>query len=468
TGGATTITVTGEPFPNTAANKPYVTVTDSAQVFNLDNVSGGAGGRISVTDQTEIAFDGNANGDVNERFIVTWSVKTPGGTAIENARVKITESAPSAAIANQNDTNSSGAVSSTYLRALYEPSGATTITTTTHTPNAFKVYKYAYLPFVSSATIDQPVTQNVAMLTDTFKDPGTDEATAVSDGTDKVVFVESLSDAQSHSIIKVTNITGNAFAAGNVLTGGTSGASGTIEEIIEGTGAIGTDATIILKLRNSTAFLGTEAINRTGGGSSTLVSASEKRFYWLVQAGTISSVKRTLQQLYDHFNAKMAEATLDSADNWDKVATAGRAEFGIPIQGVSLGSPNSFKTIRNEALTRGWVISGLNSLGGLSAYTANDGTSFVPAVTVTVQLTNVVVDSRCTIFETANPSNVIMLTTAATSTVSVQYVWTGDLGITIRVRKSSTAPKYLPYEAFGTITNTNFSLAVNQIADAIA
>lgn len=474
TGSAGTRTVTGHSFINAATNKPYVHITDSASaIWNLNNPNNGAAGRPSVTDQTELAFDGN-NGTVNENYVVTWSVKTPSGTAINTAKPKILESVSSVyGVANQSSTDTNGDATSTYLRSLNVPSGANTLTITTHEPAAFKVFKYGYLPSISTATINQPVTNNIAMLADTFQVEAV-EATAVSDGTLKVVIVEATSLAQSHSIIKVTSISGTNFATGDILTGGTSGASGTIEEIIEGSGVIGDNATIILKSRNSTSFSGTEAVNRTGGGSSTLVSSSEKRFYWLVQAGTISGTARTLQQLYDHFQAKLNEATLDSADNWDDIFMDGRAEFGTPIQGVSLGSPNSFKTIRNVALTHGYVISGLLSLSGLNSYTANDGTTFAPASSVNITITvkdesnNNVQSARVAIYRNSDSVELINGLTDSNGQVATTYIYTSDVPVTIRVRKSSATPKYISVNTGGTIGSTGLSATITFVAETIA
>lgn len=91
-----------------------------------------------------------------------------------------------------------------------------------------------------------------------------------------------------------------------------------------------------------------------------------------------------------------------------------------------------------------------------------------PPTTVSVQLIDVVVGSQCLIYETDDIGNVILSETATSSTVDTTYNWAVDLPITIRVRKSTTAPKYLPYQATGTITSSGFALAVSQIADDIA
>ncbi|PIR79959.1 MAG: hypothetical protein COU25_02605 [Candidatus Levybacteria bacterium CG10_big_fil_rev_8_21_14_0_10_35_13] len=470
-------TVSGHTFTDTSINKPYITIQNSASaVWNMDNPTNGSSGRPTIgSAKAELSFAGTANGTVNERYVVTWSVKTPSGTAINTARVKIVETAPAVAVANQDSTDSGGAASSTYLRALYVPTGASTISATTHTPAAFKAYKYAYLGYVASATINQAVSTSVALLDDPYKVEAT-EATAFADGTQKVVFVESAADNQSHSIIKWSGGSGTLTAGQTVQKVGGAGATGILEEIIEGNSTAGTG---IIKTRNTTAFVNGDSLDNNGfGWTATYTNSSEKRFYWLVQAGTISGVKRTLQQLYDHFQAKMSyETPLDSADGWDKVVTAGQAEWAIPLQGVSLGSPNSFKTLRNIVLNRGWIISGLNSLIGLSVYTANDGTTFTPASTATLEVNGVKTGTEPTNYvririqaDSGGPlteGTEIMNTQATTSYGGSGYYkavasfnYTSDQPVVIRARYKG----YLPFETTGVITSTGLTVtAVWQI-----
>jgi len=468
-GGATTISITGEAFPNTTANKPYLSITDSTQTFNLNNVGDGAGSRITVgSNQDEFAFDDTGSpwvGSVNENFIVTWKVEEPDGTDILNARVKIIETAPSVAIANQDSSDATGDASSTYLRANYVPSGTTTITTTIHTPAAYKAYRYGYIPTVSSATIDAAVSKGVTLLDDDYQVEAV-EATAVADGTLKVTFNEA---TEEHSIIKVTSIATAAFSIGDTVTGAISTASGVIEDILEGDGSIGTDATLLLDGRNGNAFNSDgEIINdSTSGGSATeSVTHAEQRFHWIIQAGTISGTARNMQQLYDHFQAKLGEATLDATDGWDDVALEGRAEYANPIQGVSLGSPNTFKTIRNVALTRGWAVSGLSDLGAVSSFTDNAGAAFSPESTVDLVIQGVKTGDEPANYvrvriHKASDESTIMNTQATTSygaegyyKASTTYKYTGDVAVIVRARYNG----YLPFEASATITSSGLTV----------
>ena len=475
-GGATSITVTGEPFPNTATNKPYITVTNSAQVFNLDNVSNGSGGRITVTDQTEIAFDGETtNGDVNERFIVTWSVKTPGGTAIENARVKITESAPSAAIANQNNTLSSGAASSTYLRALYEPNGASGVTTTTHTPQAFKTYKYGYLPSVSSATIDQAVTNTVAMLTDSFQ-VETTAATAITlgDTTRNVQIIDDRTATDYILILKYTAGSNTLTAGQTILSSGSGTWRGVVKEIIEGNSTAGT---IVVEYSSGVVFsdsAGTlDNTPSSGTWTATYTTSSVLRFAMGINADTL-----TPQQLYDYVNAKLEAATLDTTKNFDDMVIWGKSAEGIPIQGVG----SKFKTVRNDSTTQqGWVIWNLGGTGldSIASYMANDSSLFTPASTVTLEINGVKTTTEPTNYvrvrieaDSGGPLAVgttIMNTQATTSygssgfyKTTASFTYTSDQPVIIKARYIG----YIPFETTGTITSSGLTVTAVWLVDS--
>lgn len=470
-GTAGTRTVTGHSFINAAANKPYVTIQDSASdIWNLNNPNDGAGGRPSVTDQTELAFTGNSNGTVNENYVVTWSVKTPGGTAINEARTKIVESAPSAAIANQNNTDSGGAVTSTYLRTLNVPSGATTLTITTHTPQAFKVYKYGYLPSVSSATINQPVTNNVAMLTDTFQ-AELIAATAITlgDTTHNVQVIDDRAATDYILILKYTSGSNTLTVGNTILSSGSGTWRGVVKQIIEGNSTAGT---IVVRYSSGVAFsnsAGTlDNTPSSGTWTATYTISSVLKFAMGIDADTL-----TPQQLYDYVNAKLEASTLDTTKNFDDMVIWGKSAEGIPIQGIG----SKFKTVRNDSATQqGWVIWNLGGvgLGGISTYMANDGSTFTPAATVTVAVNvkdesnNPVQSARVAVYKTSDMTELINTTTDSNGLVSTSYTYSSDVPVTIRVRKSTAAPKYIAVNTSGTIGSAGLNSTVTFVAEAIA
>lgn len=537
--GTQTITVSNHNF--NFMDKPYITIDDAAETWNVINPSWTIGAA-----QDELAFAGTANGIVNEKYNLNITTQEPSGYKIGAARTFLLETLPSVSLPTDNrqstnqvtstasftynenspsadtitrstgsfssegftagmtlrvtgtsnnngtytiatvatltltlssddDLTAEGPVSSTLtgttgyatsdvLRIKYTPSGATGLTLETHSGFVLKIYKYGKTPFVGALSINAAVNSGVAMLPDTYQSES-NESTAVSDGTQKVVFVESSSLAQSHSIIKFTTGTGT-LNVGNTVTG-TGGATGVVEEIIEGDS---TGGTVILKTRNSTAYVNGDSLTESGSSSdwsATYTNNSEKRFYWLIQAGTVGGTARTMQQIYDHFQAKLAEATLDTTDGWDKPILDGRAEYALPIQGVSLGSPNTFKTLRNTALTHGWCVSGLLSLSQVSSYTANDGTAFGPATLTTLTVNGVKTGSegggqyvRCYIEclsggpETAGT---VLLNDNATQSygsegyykATADYSYVSDQPVKVRARYKG----YLPFETNAVITS---------------
>ena len=463
TGTAGTRTVTNHTFLNTSGNKPYISVQDSASaIWNMNDANDGSAGRPSITDQTELAFAGNSNGRVDENYTVTWSVQTPSGTALQNARAKILETSPSVALANESSTDSGGAASSTYLRARYVPNGASSLTTTTHTPSAFKVYKYGYLPYVASATINQPVTNTVALLDDTFQSETTASTARTFGDTTHTVSIENQTNPAS--IIKYTSGSGT-LSVGNTVTGGTSSATGVVVEIIEGDSTAGT---VMLDTRSSGNYTaGGESLSNGAGWTATMTASTETRYQWLVDADSLN-----MQELYDYFNAKADESPLDTATPtfFDTVIQWGRAEHGLPIQ----GSGTKFKTVRNVSLTDGWAVYNTD-LGTVAFYTADNGSTFTPAATVTLTITVVdtsntpIQNAQVAMYQTSDNTELINKLTNASGVASASFTYTSDVDVYLRIRKSTTAStRYFPVETTGTIESTGFSVTVTLRQDTIS
>jgi hypothetical protein len=108
----------------------------------------------------------------------------------------------------------------------------------------------------------------------------------------------------------------------------------------------------------------------------------------------------------------------------------------------------------------------LNISGGGSTPTVRNGvgasTTVVNAVTIT--LSNLVAGSRVYI-ENTTDSVVLFNEVEATTTFSDTVAYTADKALLVRVRNASSAPFYKPFSTTGTLTNTGFSLVVNQVLD---
>jgi hypothetical protein len=94
-----------------------------------------------------------------------------------------------------------------------------------------------------------------------------------------------------------------------------------------------------------------------------------------------------------------------------------------------------------------------------------------PVGTHTLTLTNVVVGSRIAIRDQGNTTTLYDQVAAASTVVIPLSVYAGGSALNnwrIRIRKSSAAPKYLPYETLMTATPGSSSIYVSQLPDPIA
>lgn len=120
----------------------------------------------------------------------------------------------------------------------------------------------------------------------------------------------------------------------------------------------------------------------------------------------------------------------------------------------------------NVTATTGTVTINVQGGGNTPTYTSA-GATVVVQNTVPVTLTNVQVGSRYRV-ERADNGALLFEGTAASSTVSLSHSYTADLAVVIKVRKSSAAPRFQPYDTQGTITTSGLTVFINQIADAVA
>ena len=87
---------------------------------------------------------------------------------------------------------------------------------------------------------------------------------------------------------------------------------------------------------------------------------------------------------------------------------------------------------------------------------------------VTLAISGMAEGSVLAVYKTSDSSAIISPTTiGASGSHSITYSYTGDTQIEVVVRKGSSGTKYLPYSAPGLITNTGFSLIVNQVIDGV-
>lgn len=106
-------------------------------------------------------------------------------------------------------------------------------------------------------------------------------------------------------------------------------------------------------------------------------------------------------------------------------------------------------------------------IDGLEIYTNTVGPGDYPGQTVSITLTNVVAGSRYYVYKTSDET-LLGSGTASASTVTIPGVaYVADFGITVRVRKATAAPKYVPLETQATVNSAGVSVFVSQIPDTI-
>lgn len=142
--------------------------------------------------------------------------------------------------------------------------------------------------------------------------------------------------------------------------------------------------------------------------------------------------------------------TADTTFNWTTETTnfsADTASTGHTGQALSL-SPNSgvTVTIKNFAST----VPTINNRGAGTVTIINNPS--------TLTIKNIVVGSRVYIAGYVND-------VATTSQYVVEYGWTVDTNVTLRVRNSTSAPYYQNYEQIVTLVNGDTEITINQILD---
>lgn len=105
---------------------------------------------------------------------------------------------------------------------------------------------------------------------------------------------------------------------------------------------------------------------------------------------------------------------------------------------------------------------------GLEIYTNTVGPGDYAGTTVDITLTNVVAGSTYYVYKTSDLS-LLGSGTAAGSTVTISGVpYVSNFGITVRVRKASSAPKYIPLETQATVNSAGVSVYIGQSPDPVA
>jgi hypothetical protein len=88
--------------------------------------------------------------------------------------------------------------------------------------------------------------------------------------------------------------------------------------------------------------------------------------------------------------------------------------------------------------------------------------------TVTISITNIVENSVATLEETDGTVIIAPTTVGSSGIITDTYTYTTNTNVVLKVRKSSSGTKYLPFKMFGTITVNGLNMFVSQIEDTVA
>ena len=166
---------------------------------------------------------------------------------------------------------------------------------------------------------------------------------------------------------------------------------------------------------------------------------------------------RSVQELYDYCKYNLAlEANMDKGEFFTTIDGASFAcAYDLTVDGATLAGEGKRLDLGARTFTA--------ANGGATSATVTDASGTLVALT----LTNVVVGSRCRIEKVAD-GTALLSAVATDTTVVANYTHTADVAVRVRVRRASASPKYLPWEAPGTVTAAGLSMIVSQIEDPIA
>lgn len=140
----------------------------------------------------------------------------------------------------------------------------------------------------------------------------------------------------------------------------------------------------------------------------------------------------------------------------------------IPTELIKRASDSQTRATNVVTNTQFALFPSFNSyIDGLQIFTNTVGPGDYPGRIVDIVLTNVVSGSTYYVYKTSD-STLLGSGVASGSTVTITNVaYVSDFGITVRVRKASAAPKYIPFETQATVKSTGADVFIGQVEDGI-
>ncbi len=106
-------------------------------------------------------------------------------------------------------------------------------------------------------------------------------------------------------------------------------------------------------------------------------------------------------------------------------------------------------------------------IDGLQIFTNTVGPGDYPGRIVDIVLSNIVTGSTYYVYKTSDLSLLASGTAAASTVTITDIAYVADFGITVRVRKASSATKYIPFETQATVRSTGVDVFIGQTEDSI-
>jgi len=336
----------------------------------------------SATTYTDFTWTGSTSNYIYDERSVTTTTKSPDGTLLQNALVNVYEGSTNNLV-TKLVTDANGYAGGVFVYKLH----ATNSSTTTYNNHAIRVDKWLYQPFITSQSSVENFDSDVTLIADS-NIVQTTQATALSDGSG-ITWNE---DTNPSEIFEFTSGSGTA-AVGMIITF-TSGAIGTITQILDGDSTAGT---IHLNTRNSTAITNGDTFSRTGGTagtfSGTYTNSTAQKFSIYVDG-----ISNSYQIVYDYLAALTSETTLTATGELIH-------EWGQDEQGRALYLGNDgFYTERSNG--KGVIV--VNSGGAMVEYFTDDaGGTWTPPVSYTHTLIGLEQNSEVTYVLTSDGTTVV-------------------------------------------------------------
>jgi len=426
-----------EAMINAAAGVETITIRGFLSIGNVKEIVVSADKTWIIVDpnpwnptSARLDFGTGNTGEVLEKFSLDITVKDPAGVAIQNVRTYIDDETNNLLpTENKVGTDANGLASSDIKKRRFTFPVSGSFTTETFGAFKLRVMEYTKTPFETDLGV---VTAAQVLGVTLINDAGITLSEAAADTVAGVVVTK---PTNPDSVFDYDGGT-TAFTVGQVVTGGTSGATGTLSE---DTGDAVTGK-LILTGRNAISFSDNEAITDPLGGAAVahLVSP-EQRFTWEVELASNS--------LSDTFHNLDSRAAKDSPTAIFLTMLLTRMRL-IDL----VGTDYSTATIEGEGVLL--INRGAGKVTGMGD---NSGGTFTPPTTVTLKVTatnqiNKVQEGLNVRFQKTDKSLIATGTTDVNGVFTASFVHTGDVLSDIIVRgaafEDKTAQKLITVNGF--------------------